>query len=210
LVTADGLGVRGPRGWVFRDVSLTVRRGSLLVIAGESGSGRTSLLLTLGGRMKPTEGTVTVGGMTKPHEIQRVSALGVMTGVNELEPELTVGEHVREALDIRYNLLRRSGDRKIAEVLDRAGLDWDPKIMVHTLAPEEQQLLGIALALTGEPELLLLDDVDLRLRPDRQALLWQEIKKRTADGPTIVATCADPGPADGIADEVLVRESADA
>jgi ABC-type multidrug transport system ATPase subunit len=191
-------------------VSLTVPGGSLFVIAGESGSGKTSLLLTLGGRMKPTEGAVTVGGLTKPHEIQRISALGVIKGVNELEPELTIGEHVREALDIRYSLLRRNRDRKIAEVLDRAGLDWDPRIMAHTLAPEEQQLLGIALALTGEPQLLLIDDVDLRLKPDRQTLLWQEIRKLTADGLTIVATCADPRPADGIADAVLVRESADA
>ncbi|GLX48257.1 hypothetical protein Shyhy01_12070 [Streptomyces hygroscopicus subsp. hygroscopicus] len=55
-VTAEGLGLRGPRGWAFRGVSLDAEPGSLIAIEGPSGSGRTCLLLTLTGRMRPTEG----------------------------------------------------------------------------------------------------------------------------------------------------------
>ncbi len=54
-VTAEEFGLRGPRGWAFRDVGLDAEPGALIAVEGPSGSGRTSLLLALTGRMKATE-----------------------------------------------------------------------------------------------------------------------------------------------------------
>ncbi|TVT23945.1 ABC transporter ATP-binding protein, partial [Amycolatopsis rhizosphaerae] len=53
-VTARGLGVRGPRGPVFENVDLEVPAGGFLVVHGPGGSGRTSLLLALSGRLRLT------------------------------------------------------------------------------------------------------------------------------------------------------------
>ncbi|NEC09105.1 ATP-binding cassette domain-containing protein, partial [Streptomyces sp. SID7909] len=55
-VTAEDLGLEGPRGWAFRGVSLRAEPGALIAVEGPSGSGRTCLLLALTGRMRPTEG----------------------------------------------------------------------------------------------------------------------------------------------------------
>ncbi|WP_449342482.1 ATP-binding cassette domain-containing protein, partial [Streptomyces aurantiogriseus] len=107
-VTAEGFGLRGPRGWAFRDVGLEAEPGSLIVIEGPSGSGRTSLLLALTGRMKATEGTATVGTAHLPKQsaaVRRISALAHVAGVTDLDPALTVGEHLRE----RALLERRFG-----------------------------------------------------------------------------------------------------
>lgn len=65
-VRAEGLGLRGPRGWAFRGVTVDAEPGSLIAIEGPSGSGRTCLLLALTGRMKPTEGVAAVGGLKLP------------------------------------------------------------------------------------------------------------------------------------------------
>src|SRR5690349_5353496 len=65
-VTAEDFGLRGPRGWAFRGISLDAEPGSLIAIEGPSGSGRTCLLLALTGRMKATEGTAAVGPSRLP------------------------------------------------------------------------------------------------------------------------------------------------
>lgn len=108
-VTAEDFGVKGPRGWAFRGISLDAGPGSLIAVEGPSGSGRTSLLLALTGRMKASEGTAVVGGSTLPKQsaaVRRISALANVAGVTDLEPALTVGEHLRE----RALLQRRFGD----------------------------------------------------------------------------------------------------
>ncbi|NEC70133.1 ATP-binding cassette domain-containing protein, partial [Streptomyces rochei] len=98
-VTARDFGLKGPRGWAFRDVRVDAGPGSLIAVAGPSGSGRTCLLLALTGRMRPTDGTATVGGLRLPRQmsaLRRISALAHVPGVTDLDPALTVAEHLRE------------------------------------------------------------------------------------------------------------------
>lgn len=98
-VSAAGFGLKGPRGWAFRGVGLEAEPGSLIAVEGPSGSGRTCLLLALTGRMRPSEGRAAVGGHRLPKEmsaVRRISALAHVPGVTDLDPALTVGEHLRE------------------------------------------------------------------------------------------------------------------
>ncbi|WP_344283926.1 ATP-binding cassette domain-containing protein, partial [Streptomyces hebeiensis] len=98
-LTAEDLGVKGPRGWVFRHLRFEAAPGALVAVEGDPGSGRTCLLLTLTGRMRPTEGRARVGGAVLPRamgSVRRFSALGPVPGVNDLDPALTVAEHLRE------------------------------------------------------------------------------------------------------------------
>jgi len=98
-VTAENFGLKGPRGWAFREVGLDAEPGSLIAIEGASGSGRTCLLLALTGRMKPTEGHAAVGPFRLPKQmaaVRRISALAHVPGITDLDPALTVGEHLRE------------------------------------------------------------------------------------------------------------------
>ncbi|GAA2458002.1 hypothetical protein GCM10010421_59290 [Streptomyces glaucus] len=86
-VTARDLGVRGPRGWAFRGVRVEAGPGSLIALEGPSGSGRTCLLLTLTGRMRPTEGQARVGGFALPRRmsaLRRVTDLAHVPGVTDL------------------------------------------------------------------------------------------------------------------------------
>lgn len=206
-VETQGLSLRGARGWVFHDVVLKVPAGGLVAVSGIAGSGRTALLLTLGGRMKPTEGEASVGDLWLTRDmraVQRVAALGVVAGVNELEPALSVREHLSEALDLREGIFGRWRGRnaRIRQALERVGLDIDPKTLAQDLAPDEAQLLGAAIALVGEPGLLLLDDVDEGLPADLQRALWQRLHAIAESGVTIVATCHDPAPAEDLAEIV--------
>ncbi|WP_093801260.1 ATP-binding cassette domain-containing protein [Streptomyces sp. Wb2n-11] len=211
-VTAEGFGLKGPRGWVFRDVRVAAEPGALIAVEGPSGSGRTCLLLALTGRMRATEGHAEVGGVRLPKKmaaVRRMSALGPVTGVSELDPAFTVAEHLRERalLQRRYDgslraLLRPRAERaaqaraRLDAALDTAGLDLDtlPKgtrTSVRDLERLEALRLSVGLALTGRPRLLAVDDLDLKLSDAERALAWELLRSVARAGTTVVAVCSE-------------------
>ena len=211
-VTARDLGLRGPRGWAFRAVSFEAGHGSMITIEGPSGSGRTCLLLALTGRMKPTEGTATVAGTELPRRmaaVRRVSALAHVPGVTDLDPALTVAEHLSE----RALLQRRFGDslrallrprqegraarrERIESALTAAGLDLEslpkgPRTAVRDLERAEALRLSLALALIARPRVLGVDDTDLKLSDAERAAIWELLRSIAASGTTVLAVCSE-------------------
>jgi len=197
-VTAERLGLRGSRGWVFHDVTFDARPGDLVAVTAGGGSGRTSLLLALGGRMRPSTGEAGVDGLPLPRRarrVQRISALGEMETVNELDDAVSVGGHVAE----RAHLVGRfARPRTITAALVRVGLDLDRHTLVRELDTYERRLFGLALALLGEPRLVLVDDVDARLASDVRPLMWERLAAVAESGPTVIAAGTD-APPDGLA-----------
>lgn len=201
-VTADRLGLRGSRGWVFHDVTFDARPGDLVGVTAGGGAGRTSLLLALGGRMRPGAGDAHVDGLPLPRrcrQVQRISALGEMQTVNELDDAVSVGGHVAERAHLVGRFARR---RTVAAALARVGLDLDRRTLVRELGTFERRLLGVALALLGEPRLVLVDDVDERLTEDARPRMWERLAAVAASGPTVIAAGTD-APPPGLA-QVLV------
>ncbi|MFE6166081.1 ATP-binding cassette domain-containing protein [Streptomyces sp. NPDC056486] len=218
-VTARGFGLKGPRGWAFREVDVEAEPGALIAVEGPSGSGRTCLLLALTGRMRPTEGEASVGGFRLPKQlaaVRRISALGPVPGVTDLDPALTVAEHLRERalLERRFGgslrgLLRPRAERaaearlRIDTALAAAGLDMEslPKgrrTSVRDLERLEALRLSVALALIGRPRLLGVDDVDLKLSDAERDEAWALLRSLTQSGTTVVAVCNE-APEDAVA-----------
>ncbi|MFF0285921.1 ATP-binding cassette domain-containing protein [Streptomyces sp. NPDC005262] len=214
-VTAEDFGLMGPRGWAFRGVRLDAPPGALVAIEGPSGSGRTCLLLALTGRMRPSEGRAEAGGLRLPRQmtaVRRISGLGPVPGVSELDPAFTVAEHLRERalLQRRYDgslraLLSPRAERaaaarnRIDTALDAAGLDLAtlPKAertSVRDLERLEALRLSVALALIGRPRLLAVDDTDLKLSDAERAAAWQLLRSVADGGTTVLAVCSQaPG-----------------
>lgn len=224
-VTATGLGLRGTRGAVFEDVGLRAGPGSLVVVDGPSGSGRTALLLALTGRMRPSSGTAEVGGHRLPRHsaaVRRLSALGPVPGITDPEPSHSVGEQLRE----RALLLRRfdgplralitSPSRRAAAALEReeaamsaAGLapsrlPRGARTAIRDLSRPETFRLGVALALLGRPRLLAVDDVGLKLTGSEETGIWELLVSVAASGTTVLAV-GEPPPAEVLGDVPLVR-----
>ncbi|MCX4909405.1 ATP-binding cassette domain-containing protein [Streptomyces sp. NBC_00878] len=211
-VRAEDLGLKGPRGWAFRGIGVDAEPGSLIAIAGPSGSGRTCLLLALTGRMKPTEGYARIGQSELPKRmaaVRRFSALAHVPGVTDLEPALSVAEHLRERalLQRRFGgsvrgLLRPRAERvtearlRVDGALAAAGLDREalPKgsrTAVRDLERVEALRLSVALALIGRPRLLGIDDTDLKLSEAERAEVWALLRSLTETGTTVVAVCSE-------------------
>ncbi len=146
--------------------------------------------------------------------LRRISALAHVPGVTDLDPALTVAEHLRERalLQRRFgasarDLLRPRAERAakarlLADTaLSAAGLDPEalPKGLrtaVRDLERTEALRLSIALALAGRPRLLGVDDADLKLSAAEREEIWSLLASIAASGTTVVAVCGEaPGDA---------------
>lgn len=200
VVIAKELGARTRRGWIYRDVTCTVREGEIAAIAGPAGSGRTSLLLAVAARMAFSTGSLTVCGHRLPDNAGSVRARVAVAragGANELEPELRVRDHLIE------RGLGGDRDARFDKACGRLELAVERESLIGGLSTSEATLLSIALALLDEPDVVVLDDLDRGLPATEQTEIWQRMRALTEEGVTVLATTTDPAPARGLADVIV-------
>ncbi|WP_018583660.1 ABC transporter ATP-binding protein [Salinispora arenicola] len=148
-------------------VSLRVRRGETLGLVGESGSGKSTTGLALLRLVEPTAGEVRVAGQDvtrwsrrRLRRLRRRVAMVFQDPQASLDPRHTVGASIAEPLAVHRLTAGGSARRdRVAELLDLVGLRRDlADRHPHELSGGQRQRVGIARALAGEPDLIVLDE----------------------------------------------------
>ncbi|MFK0040006.1 ABC transporter ATP-binding protein [Paenarthrobacter sp. NPDC090517] len=159
MLSVQQLQINGRRDDLLPATSLQVRRGELLLVAGEGQDQRTALALALSGRMKPSNGVLSWDNTTKTKKIRLASALVDSPGVNEPEQHLSVRDLVTEDLSLiprRYRgALLSKPWLKVNSFEDLAGL-WIEQIPA---ARRLELLTALALA-DPATDLLVVDSPD--------------------------------------------------
>lgn len=199
-IHARDLRLTGSRGAVYGPVDLEVPRGSLAVVQGPQGGGRSSLLLTLAGRMVPdSSSSLTVLGEPLPRRrtaVQRRAAIAGFAGIDELDESVTVGDAVRERLAWLSPWYRRtpSVDQAVLTRLAAPVFGERPLPRTGTLVWDldevDAMLLRVTLAVAQRPELLVVDDVDQVHDSQRRQTVWTRLEALAAAGTTVVASVA--------------------
>jgi len=188
-IVARGLELRTPRGRVFGPVSFEVPAGSVTAVLGPSGSGKTALLLALTGRMRASRGSASVCGLDiarQAAKVRKLAGLGLVAGVNDLEPGLTVRQHVSEQRAAVGRARRTERDVLVMTGLGRAG-----RLRARELDAEQRVRLGIALALVAQPRVLAVDDLYRDLTAEQIASVGVTLRSLAGDGLTVLVTCLD-------------------
>jgi sulfonate transport system ATP-binding protein len=156
-------------------VSLTVETGTFVMITGQSGCGKTTLLRLIAGLDQASSGTIAIDGepISGTHH-----AVGVVFQEPRLLPWLNIADNVGFGLT---SLARSDRQMRVAEALRRVGLTEQAKRWPRELSGGQQQRAAIARALVTEPKILLLDEpfsaLDALTRADLQdqlLTLWQD------------------------------------
>lgn len=202
-VSATALRLDGKRGRIYGPVDLEIEPGSLNLLTGAAGSGKTSLLLTLTGRMRPNRGSdLEVLGRPLPCRapaVQRRSAAVGVHGLDDLDEEVTVGAAVREReawLAPWHRIVRTPNDTRLAELCAPVfGDDPAPRArqLVHELDEVANLRLRLALALLSRPELVVVDDVDSLHDLDSRRRLWDSLRSLSERGVTVIAAATTAG-----------------
>jgi ABC-type cobalamin/Fe3+-siderophores transport system ATPase subunit len=165
-VVARAIRVSGPWGPVYGPIDLTIPAGGLNVLVCPAGSGRTALMMTLAGRMRPTSGELTVAGARRAQDIFALSALA---GVDELDtvPEsVTVANLITEQLRWNaswYRLIPKADEAALIRVCAPVFGELPVPALgeyFEALSELDRLLLRIALANIRRPPMLVVGSVD--------------------------------------------------
>lgn len=160
------LGRRFPGGQGIDQVSLEVPRGSVYGFLGPNGAGKTTTIRLLLGLLKPQHGSIELLGQPLAACRDVLARVGALVESPSLYPHLSG----RDNLEVTRRLLGQSKSM-VNKVLEGSGLSDDAERRVGEYSLGMRQRLGIALALLGSPELLILDEPSNGLDPAGMAEL---------------------------------------
>lgn len=187
-------------------ISFNIKKGEVVSILGESGSGKSTLLRLLAGLEDADEGTILIGGqkITGPSD-NLVPGYDFITLVFQdfkLQRFKTTAESVASEI---YFLPLEERNQRVGELLDLCRLGDKADSYPHELSGGQQQRLAIAIALAGEPEVVLMDEpfsnLDFRLKEIIRQEVVDILRKA---GVTVVMVSHDHTDALSVADRVMV------
>jgi len=186
----------------LKEINLDIRRGEIFALLGPNGAGKTTLIGIVCGILRPSGGTVTVGG----HDIiADYRAARALIGLVPQELTTDAFESVWRTVSFSRGLFGKAPDpAHIEKVLKSLSL-WDKKDQpLRMLSGGMKRRVLIAKALSHEPRVLFLDEptagVDVELRKD----MWQVIRDLRSSGVTIILTTHYIEEAEDMADRVGV------
>ena len=204
----------------LRDVDFDIRRGEVLGVVGESGSGKSITALSLMGLL-PNSGRVTAGealfqgqdllAMTSK-QLDNIRgkhlAMIFQDALTSLNPVLTIGNQIVEAIRAHQDISKSKATKLAADLVARVGLA-NPKTMLeqyaHTLSGGMRQRVMIAMALAGEPSIVIADEATSSLDVTIQAQIMHLLRELSLErNMSVMLITHDIGLIAQMADRVLV------
>ncbi|WP_174216968.1 amino acid ABC transporter ATP-binding protein [Moritella yayanosii] len=194
----------------LKKVSITVKRGEVVVIIGPSGSGKSTLLRTLNQLETVTGGDITIDGINMYDSATNINALrenvGMVFQSFNLFPHLSVKKNVMLAPLKVSNLDKEQVEKDAISLLTRVGLAEKVDVYPSQLSGGQQQRVAIARALAMKPDLMLFDEPTSALDPEMVGEVLEVMKSLAEEGMTMVVVTHEMGFANEVADRVLFME----
>ncbi len=164
-----------------KDLNLRVGEGQIYGFIGRNGAGKSTTLKMISGLASPTQGEVSLFGKPLSDPVVR-RRLGVLIEAAGLYPNMTA----RQNVVMKAKCMGLAEEKSIDQVLDLTGLSNTGKKQVKHFSMGMKQRLGVALALLGNPDLLILDEPINGLDPEGIKELRQLVLKLQEEGKTIL------------------------
>ena len=169
----------------LRDVSLHVPKGQIVGLLGRNGAGKTTALNLMTGYFPPTEGTVRIGDkdmLADPRACKRM--IGYLPEKPPLYDEMTVEDFLAFVSELR-EVVRNARSAHVNEIIELCALKEVRHRVIGHLSKGYRQRVGIAQALCGAPEILILDEPTVGLDP-RQTVEMRELIRKLGEAHTVL------------------------
>lgn len=180
VINAKTLSVYKAGRAVLRSLNFEVPSGSITGLIGPSGSGKTTLMRAIVGVQKINKGTLEVLG-EKAGSSELRKKIGYVTQEAATYGDLSVAQNVRY-----FGTLVRAEKSQIEEVIKQVRLDKQRNQLVASLSGGQRARVSLAVALLGNPDLLVLDEPTVGLDPVLRRELWQLFQELADQGKTLL------------------------
>ncbi len=187
-VEVKGLSVRFGDFYAVNGISFTVRRGETFGFLGANGAGKTTTIRVLCGLLRPSEGLVSVGGISFDHNEQAVKAkVGYMSQKFTLYNDMTVEENLNFTASLR-KMEKATYEQRRKELFDFISFDKPLNTLVRDLSGGTKQQVSLAAALLHDPEIIFLDEPTAGVTPASRSRFWQLIRQLAKRNKTVFVT----------------------
>jgi ABC-type polar amino acid transport system ATPase subunit len=191
-------------------VSLTVKKGQVIVILGPSGSGKSTLLRCVNQLEEKTSGEIWIDGEKLTHNSKQIdkirSEIGMVFQHFNLYPHLTVLENITLAQKIVKKISKEKAIENAMAQLTRVGIPEKANNFPGQLSGGQQQRVAIARALAMNPKLMLFDEPTSALDPEMIKEVLEVMLDLAKAGITMIVVTHEMGFAKAAADEVVFMD----
>lgn len=199
-VQAKKLAVIRGQNEVLHSISCTVKAGTVTGLIGPSGSGKTTLMRSIVGVQKLSGGTLEVLGKPAGDGSLR-SRIGYVTQSPAVYDDLTVEQNLRY-----FASIVRADAKSVKETMTAVQLSRQRKQLVGSLSGGQRARASLAVALLGNPEMLVLDEPTVGLDPILRDELWTLFTELASQGRTLLVSSHVMDEAERCSDLILMRE----
>lgn len=165
---------------IFADLDLAIPAGSIGIVTGHAGSGKTALIDVCRGHLSLSSGIVDMGQERR----------GVITQNYELCESLTVTENILLPL-IAHGTSYADGTARTGDVLRRLGVDSIGNHLIGEISGGQRQRVAVARAIVDEPAIILADEPTSALDAENRALVLAELRRVADNGASVLITTND-------------------
>ena len=181
-VVAKDLSVEKSKKQILNAVSFSLQPGKLIGLIGPSGSGKTTLMRSIVGVQKLTSGSLEV--LSRPSGSRQLrSRIGYVTQSPAIYDDLTVIQNL-----MYFKVLVNANKKKVEEVLRIVRLDEQKDQLASSLSGGQRARVSLAVALLGDPDVLVLDEPTVGLDPLLRKELWDVFSSLAAVGKTVIVS----------------------
>jgi ABC-2 type transport system ATP-binding protein len=199
-IQAEKLDVKKGNQQILNGLTFMVPSGSITGLVGPSGAGKTTLMRAIVGVQRVTRGKLNVLGELAGDKVLR-RKIGYVTQASAIYSDLTVMQNLRY-----FGTLTGATNGQINEILAKVQLDSKRNQLAVSLSGGEKARVSLAVALLGDPDLLVLDEPTVGLDPILRQQLWQLFAELAAQGKTLLISSHAMDEAEKCQSLLLLRE----
>jgi len=191
----------------LRGISLTMKKGEVVVICGPSGSGKSTFIRTINRLEEHQRGQIIVDGIELTHDLRNIEAIrrevGMVFQQFNLFPHLTVMQNITLAPVWVLKIKKSKAEEIATQLLERVGIPEQAHKYPGQLSGGQQQRVVIARALAMTPKIMLFDEPTSALDPEMIKEVLDVMKELARSGMTMIVVTHEMGFAREVADRII-------
>lgn len=203
VVEVKNLTKRYGKHTAVEGLSFTVEKGQIYGFLGPNGAGKSTTMNMMTGYLAPSDGEVLVNGhdmMREPEEAKQ--CIGYLPEVPPVYPDMTVSEYLKFGAELKH-IPKAERKQKILEVMELTKVTEVSERLIKNLSKGYRQRVGLAQAILGEPDVIILDEPMVGLDP-RQIIEMRDLIKELGQKHTVILSSHILSEVSAVCDHIMI------